>query len=144
MTYNVRITSSGGVNVQVLYLAKGNGPEPQDVAKWLDDLGQRAGLKKLIDQLFSVVCIEATHASAPEPIRKGLEGYYHPTARVLWMAAHAASPALLTHEVGHHVATMLGTAASAELLAEVFKATYTSGGPSPADMFKAFAGKAGY
>jgi hypothetical protein len=145
MTFIDRAYSQGGANVQCLYLAKGNGPSARDVAKWLDDLAKATGFAGLVNSITSVVVIEATLANAPPLIRaEGKEGYFDPGPRVLWLAAHAASPQLLAHEIGHAVSVQLGPAASAELLAELFKVTFLPGQRSAAETFRDFARKAGY
>lgn len=144
MTYVDRAYTTAGTNVQCLYLAKGNGPSAKDVALWLDDLARATGFPRLVNTITSVVVIEATMANAPVLIHDGKEGYFDPGPRLLWMAAHAASPNLLAHEVGHAVSVGLGQMESAELLAELFKVTFLPRQKSAADTFRDFARKAGY
>lgn len=143
--YVDRAYTASGINVQCLYLAKGNGPAAAEIAKWFDELAMRTGFARLINQVLSVVCIEAAMLNAPPDIRvKGCEGYFDPNTKVLWMAAHAASPDLLAHEIGHHVSVTLGPAASAELIAELFKVTFVPNQQSASDTFRAFVRKAGW
>ena len=144
MTFVDHAYTQGAIGVQCIYLAQGNGPKAAEVAGWFDTLSAATGFPGLLARVTSIVVIEATMVNATPLIRDGKEGYYDPASRVIWMASHAASPDLLAHEAGHHVSVTLGPAPSAELIAEVFKATFAPKVGSVAEVFRSFAHKSGW
>lgn len=113
------------VAVQTMYVGSSTeGPSPLEVVSWIEGVDAALGDPTMFVPPLSVMVVAISLDVAPVDLRTGASyGFYRPDTQVIWLAAHAASQALLAHELGHHV-----TSRRPEGLAEAFRSVF--GAPS--------------
>jgi hypothetical protein len=116
-----RAYTSRLVPVQTMYVgSSAEGPRATEVAAWVDGIAADLGAPRLFDPPLAIMVVAVSLDVAPVDLRTGKSyGFYRPDAQVIWLAAHAASHALLAHELGHHIACR-----NPEGMAEAFRAVF--------------------